>query len=312
MDPKGIIDVVIPAFNAAPFIEDALSSVIVQGQIVGKIIVVNDGSTDSTRQIVENFSQNYPNFDWQLLNQKNSGLSNARNTGILFSTSKFIAFLDADDIWLPNKLNAQYSVFINSQDKKLGVVYCGYFLINSNKDILLEKSNVIYPKLKGYIYPKLLNGNFISGSGSSVLIKRKCLDQVGNFDESLQACEDWDLWLRISKVFHFDFIDKEYLLIRVHYANMQKNRLRMLTAELMLLNKFVKNKEINFFLLWKIRTILVLLKINPDDIEGFNSCDPHLKKLFSNLRIKLIKIYLYSLSWFALLYLNKIKQRDLS
>jgi len=312
VDSKGIIDVVIPAFNAAPFIEDALSSVIVQGQIVGKIIVVNDGSTDSTRQIVENFSQNHPNFDWHLLNQKNSGLSNARNTGILFSTSEFIAFLDSDDIWLPNKLNAQYSVFINSQDKKLGVVYCGYFLINSNKDILLEKSNVIYPKLKGYIYSKLLNGNFISGSGSSVLIKRKCLDQVGNFDESLQACEDWDLWLRISKVFHFDFIDKEYLLIRVHYANMQKNRLRMLTSELMLLNKFVKNKEINFFLLWKIRTILVLLKINPDDIEGFNSCDPLLKKLFSNFRLKLIKIYLHSLSWFALLYLNRIKQRDLS
>lgn len=272
-----LIDVVIPAFNAARYIDQTLESIVLQGNLVHSVIVVNDGSTDQTAEIVEAFTKQHPHLTVKLISQANAGLANARNTGIQNSTAPYIALLDADDIWLRNKLEQQIELFNNSSDPRLGVVYTGYELIDENSLAISNKKGIIKPQARGDVRSKLLTGNFISGSGSSVLIQSNVFKVVGLFDENLRASEDWDMWLRIAQQFHFDFIDEPLVQIRVHQSNMQKDFSRMLESELAMLNKFAQHGEHNYFLLLKIQTILFMKKMAAQDIAGFNASEPWVK-----------------------------------
>ena len=272
-----LVDVVIPAFNAARYIDQTLKSIALQGSLVHSIIVVNDGSTDQTAQVVETFTEQHPHLNIQLINQANAGLANARNTGIQNATAPYIALLDADDIWLGGKLEQQMEIFNNSSDPRLGVVYTGYELIDENSSAISNKKGVIKPQARGDVRSKLLTGNFISGSGSSVLIESKVFKEVGLFDENLRASEDWDMWLRIAQKFHFDFIDMSLVQIRVHQSNMQKDFSRMLASELAMLNKFAQHGKHNYFLLLKIQTILFKKKMAAQDIAGFDASEPWVK-----------------------------------
>ena len=302
------IDVVIPAFNAKAYLTETLQSVAQQGEVLAQIILVNDGSTDHTAACVHQFAAAHPQMNIVLVEQANLGLSAARNTGIRKSTAPYIAFLDADDLWQAHKLDTQLQLFLSSIDPKLGVVYTGYSLISESSAPLSANTRLVAPKVRGDVYQALLRGNFISGSGSSVLIKREVLDAVGGFDEKLHASEDWDMWLRIARQFHFDFVDKPLVAIRVHAKNMQKDRLRMLSAELMLLNKLTQMQSGNDFLLWKIRTILVEQKITATQIPGFDECNPRLQKQLTGPAMQLSKILLTPLQYLAKAYLAYQKQ----
>ena len=302
------IDVVIPAFNAKAYLTETLQSVAQQGDVLAQIIVVNDGSTDHTAACVHQFAAAHPQMNIVLVEQANLGLSAARNTGIRKSTAPYIAFLDADDLWQAHKLDTQLQLFLSSIDPKLGVVYTGYSLISESSAPLSANTRLVAPKVRGDVYQALLRGNFISGSGSSVLIKREVLDAVGGFDEKLHASEDWDMWLRIARQFHFDFVDKPLVAIRVHAKNMQKDRLRMLSAELMMLNKLTQMQAGNYFLLWKIRTILVEQKITATQIPGFDECNPRLQKQLTGPAMQLSKILLTPLQYLAKAYLAYQKQ----
>ena len=282
-----VVDVVIPAYNASAYIKQTLESVALQGLALAKIIVVSDGSTDNTLEVVTKFATEHPSLQVQIINQANAGLSAARNAGIRASTAPFIALLDADDVWLADKLNKQLVIFNQSNDDQLGLVYCGYSLINQNSNPLPSSIGIIKPKLRGEVSKKLLTGNFISGSGSAALIKSEVFQKVGLFDEYLRAGEDWDMWLRIAKKFHVDFCSEDLALIRLHENNMQKDSLRMLTAELMILNKFYEAEQCNLFLLWKIRTILFNRQLSAASISGFDQCHPKLQSQLSGIRLKL-------------------------
>lgn len=279
------VDVVIPAFNAAKYIKETLFSVAAQGNVLSKIIVVNDGSTDDTQTIILDFAERNPQLSIQIIHQDNAGLSAARNAGIKASTAPYIAFLDADDLWITEKLIKQLSVFRQSKNDGLGLVYCAYGVI-SEKSERLPSVIVISPSLRGDASKKLLLGNFISGSGSAVLIKRTVFETVGVFDEKLRAGEDWDMWIRISKHFLVDYCPEELVLIRLHQSNMQKDVLRMLSSDLMILNKFVLAGQTNNFLLWKIRTYLIQRKMQGSEIPGFDQCAPELRNKLSGLRMK--------------------------
>lgn len=300
---QGLVDVVIPAYNAAHYIEETLLSVAMQGQALAKVIVVNDGSSDSTLEIVSRFAASHPTIAIQIINQENAGLSAARNAGIKAATAPYIAFLDADDLWLQEKLNMQLAVFNQSKDEKLGLVYCAYGVI-SETSARLPTVVLIRPKLRGNVARKLLLGNFISGSGSAVVIKKSVFTLVGLFDEKLRAGEDWDMWLRISKHFHVDYCPEELVLIRLHDANMQKDTLRMLSADLMILNKFETLQQSNFFLLWKIRTILFNQHMTASAIPGFDQCKPSLQEKLSGLRLKMAFLIIAPLALVAKTYLN--------
>lgn len=295
---QSLVDVVIPAFNAERYIIQTLYSVALQGNLVRSVIVVNDGSTDKTAQIIDDFANSHTDLAITLIHQENRGLANARNTGIKAATAPYIALLDADDVWLASKLAKQLELFNQSQNDPssktiLGAVYCGYTLIDQNSDQIVGKNLIVHPTLRGNIYRQLLTGNFISGSGSSILLKAEIFKTVGYFDESLKASEDWDMWLRIAKEHSFDYVDEALVQIRVHASNMQKDFLRMLASELAMLNKFVKNGTRNYFLLWKIQTILFKKKIDARSITGFDSSEPWVKSQLTGLSVQLWRAILF-------------------
>ena len=298
-----LVDVVIPAFNAEKYIAQTLDSVKLQGNVIAKIIVVNDGSTDNTQEVITQFANNSPEFAIEIITQTNQGLSAARNSGIRASTAPFIALLDADDIWLPHKLSQQLEIFRQAKIGQLGLVYCAYGLISHHSSRLPSSLGVIKPKIRGDVYRALLKGNFISGSGSAVLLRKEVFQEVGLFDENLRAGEDWDMWIRIAQKFTIDYTPEELVLIRLHENNMQKDSLRMLTAELMILNKFYENNQSNLFLLWKIRTILFNRHIHASKISGFDQCTPKLKAQLTGINNLLAGALIFPLAILAKAYL---------
>ena len=214
------VDVVIPVYNGAQYILQALSSVMGQDCPPKNIIVVDDGSTDTTSDLVMNLVSPIP---VRYVYQENGGLSSARNTGIRLCTSEYIAFLDADDEWYPHKLSSQLELFRKSDRENLGAVYCGYEVIDEESRISDEHFIVEPDPLnRGYIFDRLLEANSISSSGSGILLKSECLLRVGTFDEKLKACEDWDMWLRIAAHYEFDYVPESLVRIRRHSHNMQK------------------------------------------------------------------------------------------
>lgn len=300
------VDVVIPAYNAETFIAKTLESVAKQSYPIQSVIVVNDGSIDDTQARILQCIQSFPHLNIILINQNNAGLSAARNAGIRRSGADYIALLDADDLWSSEKLSNQVQLFSSSPMNHLGLVYCAYLLINEQDQLLPSTpKSVIAPALRGNVYQKLLLGNFISGSGSSVLIKRSVFSETGLFDEDLRACEDWDMWMRIAKKYQFDFISDPLVSIRVHQNNMQKDAMRMLSAELMVLNKFAECGEENTFLLWKIRTYLMNKGLNASSIPGFEKCCTKLQSQLRGWRMDIASTLLAPLRTLANNYLNQ-------
>lgn len=236
---KITVDVVIPVYNGEKFILDAISSIASQTFPASKIIIIDDGSTDSTPELIEEFVSKNLSQNILYHRKENGGLSSARNAGIKLSSSNYLAFLDADDIWLPTKLERQISRLLYSVNPSdLGVVYCDFTLINEMGALINcpAYSNII-KSVKGHVYEKLLLGNYVSGSGSAVLVRRDCFEKCGFFDELLPSCEDWDMWLRISRHFSFTYVDEKLVKIRRHDNGMQKDNLKMILGHTLLFNK---------------------------------------------------------------------------
>ncbi len=184
MPLKPSISVVIPTYNRADYLVKAISSVMNQSRSVDEIIVVDDGSTDHTRLMLE---KNYPKIEYYY--QENRGVSAARNMGIAKARSDWLAFLDSDDEWLPKKLEKQLEA---NQSSAVRVCHTNEIWIRNGIRVNQMKK---HEKQGGWIYEKCLPLCVISPS--AVMIHQSIFDAVGVFDESLPACEDYDLWLRI-------------------------------------------------------------------------------------------------------------------
>jgi glycosyltransferase involved in cell wall biosynthesis len=220
-----MIDVVIPVYNGERYIEAALCSVLRQSYRPQRIVVVDDGSTDHTGDVVRRVKET-SSMEILYIPKAHGGVNSARNVGLTHASCPWVAFLDADDVWLEDKLKVQRNLIERTSLKNLGVVYGGYSLIDaSGQDIIGVRTQS--PKLRGRIYKSLLSGNYITGSASTVLIKRSCFDEVGRFDENLHAGEDWDMWLRIAEKFEYDFSTKTLTKIRVHGCSAQSNKLQL-------------------------------------------------------------------------------------
>jgi glycosyltransferase involved in cell wall biosynthesis len=166
-------------------ISRAIDSVLAQTRSPDEIILVDDGSSDDTDQLIKD---KYPDITY--IWQENRGISNARNTGISLGKGFWIAFLDSDDEWLPYKLENQLSALQNASDYK--IIHTNEIWIRNGRRVNQMKK---HEKFGGFIFKKCLPLCIISPS--SVIIHRSVFDQYGLFDESLQVCEDYDLWLRI-------------------------------------------------------------------------------------------------------------------
>jgi glycosyltransferase involved in cell wall biosynthesis len=181
------VTVIVPTFNRAEKVARAVSSVIGQTFVDFEIIVVDDGSQDNTERTVARFGKRLT----YIAHTSNLGVSAARNTGIKKSTSPLIAFLDSDDYWLPEKLAIQVDFFKNNPE----AVACQTeeFWIRNGRRVNPKKKHL---KPSGDIFEPSLKLCLVSPS--AVMLKRTLLEEVGLFDETLPACEDYDLWLRIA------------------------------------------------------------------------------------------------------------------
>ena len=192
------ISVIIPAFNRAHTLPKALDSVLSQTLKPREIIVVDDGSTDETNAVLAN----YPGLC--IISQDNRGVSAARNVGIEKAGGDWIAFLDSDDEWLSDKLEKQWDAICN--DDKL-ICHTDEIWIRNGKRVNPMKK---HQKFGGWIYERCLPLCVISPS--SVMIHRSVFEDVGVFDESLEVCEDYDLWLRICAKYSILFIDEPLIV----------------------------------------------------------------------------------------------------
>jgi glycosyltransferase involved in cell wall biosynthesis len=208
-----LISVIIPVYNGESHICKAIRSVLDQTYNNFELIIVDDGSTDSTSTIVRSFTDKRISY----IHQGNLGPSSARNAGVMRSRGEYIAFLDCDDWWLPKKLEIQLTHFQSFPET--GLVYCATHIYDTrNRLVQFQAANI-----DGYALDSMLMGNFISGSASSVMIHRTVLDHVGLFDESLRTCEDWDLWLRIAAMYRICFVRTPLVHLLTRPGSLGKN-----------------------------------------------------------------------------------------
>jgi len=204
------VSVVIPAFNAERYLRETLESVLAQTWRDFEVIVVDDGSTDGTRSIAEGFG---PPVRW--VSQPNAGPSPARNRGIREATGELIAFLDADDLWLPEKLAEQVPLF--DAEGRVGLVYCHAERIDAEGRPLPTAQA---PKPVGRVFEQFLFRNHCPTS--AVVVRSECFDRCGLFPEDMVWAEDWHLWLRIARHYHFAAVPRVLVRHRVHTAALTK------------------------------------------------------------------------------------------
>jgi glycosyltransferase involved in cell wall biosynthesis len=224
------VSVIIPTYNRAALVKRAICSVLEQSFSDLEVLVIDDASTDDTADVVAGIRDSRVRY---LLQTQNSGGGAARNAGLAAAIGDFIAFQDSDNEWLPNKLNKQMALFISSPDQ-LDVVYSGFWKVKDHR-----KSYFPYHHIKqreGDIHQALLWGNFIDTS--AILVKKECLVQVGGFDERLPRFQDWELCLRLSKLFSFGFIDEPLHLAHFQQHSISTNREAALQALLVILEKY--------------------------------------------------------------------------
>lgn len=194
------VSVIIPTYNRCERLKQAIRSVLAQSGAIFELMIVDDGSTDDTRSMIE---KEFPQVTYSY--QKNQGPSAARNAGIKKAKGQWIAFLDSDDVWLPLKLSAQLD-FCKKHPS---------LLIHQTEEIWMRNAKRVNPMIKhkkraGWIFEDSLELCLISPS--AVMIHRSLFDEVGLFNESLPACEDYDLWLRITSRFEVGLIEKPYVV----------------------------------------------------------------------------------------------------
>ncbi len=217
--PADAVSVVIPAYNYAHFLPDAIASILEQTHPAYEIIVVDDGSKDNTREVVARFTDPRVRYVWQ----QNAGLSAARNTGIAQARTPFVAFLDADDQWFPGFLSAVVERF-QALEKRYGLVATATTRMDQSGQKLPPPRRVF--SLSGTLTPRdfIMRNRCLS---SSIVARRAVFDECGFFDTTLRSSEDRDMWIRITTKYGFWLIDEPLGYIRRHGDNMSKNAPRM-------------------------------------------------------------------------------------
>jgi len=223
------ITAIIPTFNRAILIKDALYSVLNQTYRVDEIIVVDDGSTDDTQESLKKF------HNINVIKTRNMGVSHARNIGIKDAKNDWIAFLDSDDIWLEDKIQKQ--VNLHKHDKNI-------MFSHTNERWLRDGKKIKYPrtlaKSSGYCF--LQNISTCKIAASSVMIHKKVFDDVGYFDEKMRVCEDYDMWLKISSKYEIGLIKEELIIKKAGHKQLSNDIFAIDRYHVYSLQKFLDTK----------------------------------------------------------------------
>jgi glycosyltransferase involved in cell wall biosynthesis len=230
---KPEVSVILPAYNHAVLLGEALESVFAQTHRNYEIIVVDDGSTDDTADVLK------PLIEQDLIHyiyQQKQGVSAARNRGIAEASGRYIAFLDSDDLFEPTKLDIQVKYL---QDyPEVGLVHSGFTKFDNARNDLGYRDTSWF---SGMIYPRILLYWTTLMAVDTVLIPKKVFDSIGLFDTKLSMGEDLDLWRRIARKYPFGFINKSLARVRVHAGNTSGDKLGATHGLLMYLEQAFKD-----------------------------------------------------------------------
>lgn len=264
------VSVIIPTYQSVRFVRETIESVLTQTYWDYEVIAVDGGSTDGTIEVLNSYSNRI-----QVIIQNGKGISNARNIGVLASKGEYIAFVDSDDLWLPHKLEVQVK-FLESRPNIIGLIYSdALFFVERDKDKpkykMRARSFQTRKPHRGRILEHLIKGNFIPAS--TVMIRKSCFEKVGLYDESLWACEDIDMWIRIAECFEIDYHDMVLVKIRWHEDSMTHHKELLFSSQIALENKIAKRmshllKEFNSADFYKPYLRLGILHLLKDETEN--------------------------------------------
>ncbi len=222
-----VVSVIIPVYNGEKTIQETIESVLNQTLSDFELLIINDGSEDATVEIVERIQDTR----LKIFSYPNAGLSASRNRGIALAASNYISFIDADDLWTPNKLEAQCKAL--HANPHAAVAYSWTDCIDESGQFSRQGSHIT---VSGNVYANLLLVNFLE-NGSNPLIRREALTEIGGFDESLTAAEDWDMYLRLAARYHFIAVPSPQVLYRVSVKSMSSNLTKQETETLKVLER---------------------------------------------------------------------------
>jgi glycosyltransferase involved in cell wall biosynthesis len=232
MSQRPLVSVIVPSYNSAHLVADAVDSVLAQTYPHVELIVVDDGSKDDTRQVLARYGERL-----RYVHQENRGLSGARNTGIGHARGELLAFLDADDKWLPEKLSRQVEALLANPRAAFAHTEVLYW---DSQTGAAESRPKERHEFTGACYRRLFAGNQIIVS--TALVRRERLEKVGLFDEAIRrpSTQDYDAWLRLARHAEVVYVPEPLVYYRVHAANASKNAVMMLEDELYVIEKALR------------------------------------------------------------------------
>ena len=239
---KPTVSVIIPVYNGADEVRRAIDSALAQTKVSVEVIVLNDGSKDETASVLQEYGDRI-----RAVNQHNSGLSKTRNNGIALATGEWVAFLDHDDYWLPEKLSLQLQA---AERTGFDIVYtnAGNF---GDVGRVSELRSEPQAMKEGDLLEPLLQDNFIVVS--SVMIRRAVIQDIGCFDTSLPSVEDWDLWLKLSaRGIRFAAVGQPVTMYQWRAGSMSKNYELMRSTRQTIVNRALETDRAKA-LPWSVR-----------------------------------------------------------
>ena len=206
------VSVIIPAYNSARYVTDAVDSVLAQTFKDFEVLVIDDGSTDDTESVMRRYGSQV-----RYIRQQNGGVSVARNRGIRESRGRYVAFLDADDTWYAHKLERQLAAIEKQADYR--VCYSAFTVVDSD---LMPLGITRSDRSASALDDLLTRGNVV-GSICTVICERSLLTEAGDFDSALSQCADWDMWVRLAAITDFLYLDEPLVTYRQHNSNMSRS-----------------------------------------------------------------------------------------
>jgi glycosyltransferase involved in cell wall biosynthesis len=232
------VSVIIPTYNRAQLLSRSIQSVLNQTYQDFEIIIVDDASTDDTEEVISNLDNEKIRY---LRHEKNKGAAAARNTGIKAARGSYIAFQDSDDEWLFEKLEKQMKIF-ETAPPNVGVVYTGYYRIKGND--ITYVSPLRHTKRDGDVHEQILRKGGLTCT-QSIVVPKYYLEKVGMFDENLPRLQDLELTIRLSKHYHFKFINEPLLKVYYTEVSISADQDALVKASMIVLEKHFKeyNKD---------------------------------------------------------------------
>jgi len=239
------VSVIIPTYNCARYLPEAIESVLEQSYQDFEVVIVDDGPTDNTREIVSEYVKKFSG-KIKYFFQANSGAVVARNAAIKSSSGEYIAVLDADDIWLSGRLEEGVKVLEREPDVGL---------VHANISWMKEDGRVVSSPVrkKEFLSGRIFKEIFLRDAHISmptVLVRSECFERVGLFDEHLTklGCQDREMWLRVAQKYKFYYIDKVFGLYRMRSGSVSRDRDKMLKARYYVVDKFCREGTVGFLL----------------------------------------------------------------